>query len=184
VWPKRSRKLIIESSKRWIRYVDADQGPRKARCAKEPKYRDERKMLLRVLFRCCLIVPLAWGAVVQISYADTAAASLDGLKQSVLSALRYDAATIEVTATSVQVVVTVINSDLNGSLVTHHERETEAADIVGAVAVTLAKSPELSAIQAIHVDYVARQPGSTHSDVVDAIDFRRNSQGKFELHKT
>jgi len=141
-------------------------------------------MLLRVLFRCCLIVSLAWGAAVQFSYAETAIASLAQIKQSILEALRYDATTIDVTATSVQIVVTVVNSDLNGSLATHHERETEAAEIVGAVAVTLAKSPELAAIEAIHVDYVARQPGSTHSDVVDAIDFRRNPQGKFELHKT
>jgi len=106
-------------------------------------------MLLRVLFRCCLIVPLVWGAAVQFSYAQSTA-SLAEIKQSILSATGYDATTVEVTATPVQIVVTVVNSDLNGSLVTHHERETDAAEIVGAIAVTLASSPELAAMQAIH----------------------------------
>jgi hypothetical protein len=140
-------------------------------------------MLLRVLFRCCLIVPLVWGAAVQFSYAQSTA-SLAEIKQSILSATGYDATTVEVTARPVQIVVTVVNSDLNGSLVTHHERETDAAEIVGAIAVTLASSPELAAMQAIHIDYVARKPDSTHSDIIDAIDFRKNLQGKFELHKT
>lgn len=110
--------------------------------------------------------------------------SVAGLKESILSAMAYDAAMIEVSTTPVQIVVTVVNSDLNAPLVLHSERNAEATQIVDAITRAFADSPDLAAVQAIHIDYASRESGSRRSKIVDSIDFRRNSQGSFELHKT
>ena len=106
------------------------------------------------------------------------------VKESILAATGYDEAAIEISTAPIQIIVTVLNSPLIGSLVTHAEREAEAAQIVRAIETAWAGSAELAAIQAVHIDYVSRQLGSDHTDAVDGIDFRRNVDGRLELHKT
>src|SRR5690349_6140459 len=132
-------------------------------------------MLLRAVLKCCVVVPLTFGIIVPPLRAQTAIE----IQHVIATASGYSANTIEVKTEPVQIIVTIVNSELNGSLITHRERETEATQIVDAFAGLLGKT-----ILTVHIDYVSRQPGSQHTDIVDAIDFRRNSVGKFEIHRT
>ena len=83
-------------------------------------------------------------------------------------------------ATNVQFVVTITNSHLTSQT----ERENEANRIVATIVRSIAEKPELKGIQAIHIDYVKRDPGSEHTETVDGIDFRRDPDGNFRHHIT
>ena len=109
-------------------------------------------------------------------------ASLAGIKQAIVADTGYDAGAIELTASSIQFVVIVINSKLTGA--SGKQREAEAGRIVAAITRAIAGNADFRTVQAIHVDYVSRKQGSTHSRTVDGIDFRKNPQGSFEHHIT
>jgi hypothetical protein len=114
--------------------------------------------------------------------AQSPSMSLNAVKTDVLAATGYDDKTVELTATKVQFVVTIINSTLIGR--TAAERENEANRIVATIAHSTADKPEFNSIQAIHVDYVRRDAGNGHTEKVDGIDFRRDPQGNFRHHIT
>ncbi|MBK5198145.1 MAG: hypothetical protein JJE37_07680 [Methyloceanibacter sp.] len=80
--------------------------------------------------------------------------SLNAVKSAVLAATGYDGEAVELTATEVQFVVTIVNSKLIG--LSAAERENEANHIVATIAHSIADEPEFNGIQAIHVDYVKR----------------------------
>ena len=88
-------------------------------------------------------------------------ASLAGIKQAIVADTGYDVGAIELTASTIQVVVTVVNSKLTGA--SGMEREAEAGRIVAAITRTIAGNKDFRTVQAIHVDYVSREQGSTHS---------------------
>jgi hypothetical protein len=108
--------------------------------------------------------------------------SLNVVKTDVLAATGYDDRTVELTATEVQLVVTIVNSKLISRPAI--ERENEAKRIVARIARSIADKPEFKGIQAIHVDYVKREAGGDHSETVDGIDFRRDPDGNFRHHIT
>ena len=99
-------------------------------------------------------------------------ASLAPIKQAIIASTGYDAASIELTATAVQFIVTVVNSKLVSA--SGRARENEASKIVTAIARASADNAEFRTIQAIHVDYVSREPDGSHSRTVDAIDFQKH----------
>ena len=99
-----------------------------------------------------------------------------------VDATGYDAAAIELTATKVQFVVTIVNSKLIGG--PSYQRENEARRIATTIARNVADKPEFRAIQAIHIDYVRRESGSGHTETIDGIDFRKDPQGNFQHHVT
>ncbi|BCM20884.1 hypothetical protein [Mesorhizobium sp. J8] len=107
-----------------------------------------------------------------------------GIKQSIISATGHGENSIEVATNAIQIMVTVVNSDLNNSLVTHADREADAVRIVDAIIAALKGKPAYDSLLAIHIDYVSRETNTAHSRVVDAIDYRRDAKGGFELHKT
>ena len=109
-------------------------------------------------------------------------ASLAPIKQAILATTGYDAASVELTATAVQFVVTVVNSKLISA--SDRARENEASKIVTAIARTSAGNAEFRTIQAVHIDYVSREPDGSHPRTVDAIDFRKTPRGDFEHHIT
>ena len=106
--------------------------------------------------------------------------SLNAVKKAVVDATGYDAAAIELTATKMQFVVTIVNSKLIGR--PSYQRENEARRIATTIASSVADKPEFREIQAIHVDYLRRESG--HTETIDGIDFRKDPQGNFQHHVT
>ena len=76
-----------------------------------------------------------------------------------LAATGYDGGAVELTATNVQLVVTIVNSKLNGSPAA--ERENEATRIASKIASIIADKQR-----------------------IDGIDFRKDPQGNFQHHST
>jgi hypothetical protein len=109
-------------------------------------------------------------------------ASIRSIKQAIASVTGYNAESIELTATSQQLVVTIVNSKLIAE--SGRVRESEAARIVEATVREMTSKSELKNVQAIHIDYVSREADGSHSRTIDAIDFRRTPQGAFEHHIT
>jgi hypothetical protein len=140
-------------------------------------------MLRPVLFVGGLMFALMSAAPFGGPYAQPAQSpSLNAVKTNVLAATGYDDRTVELSATKVQFVVTIVNSKLIGGTAT--ERENEAHRIVMTIAHSIADKPEFKGIQAIHVDYVKREAGSGHTETIDAIDFRKDPDGNFRHHIT
>jgi phage terminase Nu1 subunit (DNA packaging protein) len=96
------------------------------------------------------------------------------LKSGVLAATGYDGGALELTATKVQFVVTIVNSKLIGRSAT--ERENEATRIASTIASIIPDKPEFKSIQGIHVDYVKREVDGSHTQRIDGIDFRKDPQ--------
>jgi hypothetical protein len=130
-----------------------------------------------------LALVLASAAPLGRPHAEPAqAVSLNLVKNDVLAATGYDDRTVELTATEVQLVVTIVNSKLISRPAI--ERENEGYRIVMTIAHSIADKPEFKGIQGIHVDYVKREAGSDHSERVDGIDFRKDPDGNFRHHIT
>jgi hypothetical protein len=128
---------------------------------------------------------LAWASAIRLAHSQAAPPVSDvEIKQSIISATGYGGKAIEVATNTIQVVVAVVNSELNGSLITHRDREVDAAKIVEAIVGVLKGNPAYDKLLAIHIDYVSREPETDHSHVVDGIDYRRNLKGSFDLHRT
>ena len=108
--------------------------------------------------------------------------SLNAVKNGVLAATGYDGGAVELTATKVQFVVTIVNSKLIGRSAA--ERENEATRIASTIASIIADKPEFKGIQGIHVDYVKREMDGSHTQRIDGIDFRKDPQGNFQHHIT
>ena len=108
--------------------------------------------------------------------------SLNAVKNGVLAATGYDGGAVELTATKVQFVVTIVNSKLIDRSAT--ERENEATRIASTIASIIADKPEFKGIQGIHVDYVKREVDGSHTQRIDGIDFRKDPQGNFQHHIT
>ena len=108
--------------------------------------------------------------------------SVNEVKQAILTATGYDPAAVELTATNVQFVVTVVNSKL--VLGPAFKRDSEASRITAAIADVIAGMPEFRGIQAIHIDYVSRKPDGSAGRIIDGIDFRKDPQGNFRHHIT
>jgi len=114
--------------------------------------------------------------------AQSQSTSLNAVKSAVLAATGYDSGAVELTATNVQLVVTIVNSKLNGSPAA--ERENEATRIASTIAGIITDKPEFKGIQGIHVDYVKREVDGSHTQRIDGIDFRKDPQGNFQHHIT
>jgi hypothetical protein len=108
------------------------------------------------------------------------ATSLPEVKQALLKATGYDGESVEVTAGTYMLTVTVINSRVPNSIA----REAEAHKIAATVALAIATKPEFRAIQAFHIDYVVREAGEDEFHIVDGIDFWKDRLGNFKLHTT
>ena len=131
---------------------------------------------------------VGWMAFVLASQAPLGAlaqsqeASLNAVKSGVLAATGYDGGAVELTATKVQFVVTIVNSKLIDRSAA--ERENEATRIASTIASIIADKPEFKGIQGIHVDYVKREVDGSHTQRIDGIDFRKDPQGNFQHYIT
>jgi hypothetical protein len=140
--------------------------------------------LVRMGFLTVLLVFVAsWeGTRAQPGLVGQPNTSLNEVKQAILTANGYEPAAIELTATNVQFVVTLVNSKFISGPASR--RESEASRIAAAIAGVIAEVPEYKGIQAIHIDYISRKPDGSASRIIDGIDFRKDPQGKFRHHIT
>lgn len=112
--------------------------------------------------------------------ADQLRASLPEVKKVILAATGYDAAAVDLAATNIDFVVTLVNSKLaSGS---DAARENEASKIASAIADAISGKEEFKGILALHIDYVTRDADGSHTRTVDKIDFRKDPQGRFLHH--
>ena len=98
------------------------------------------------------------------------------LHREIVKATNYDADQIQLSFTSAQIVVTVTNSNLLAA--SHPDRDADAARIEHVVEKEIASRAGLAGAQAIHIDYVARESGS--SSIKDSVDYRRDAAGRFQ----
>ena len=108
---------------------------------------------------------------------------MNEVKSAILAKTGYDAKSIELQATAASIIVTVVNSRI-ADQTKPAAREEEAVAIVRAIADSIADRSEFKGIQAIHIDYVKRESGDTHSEPIDGIDFIKNQRGVFVHHIT
>ena len=108
--------------------------------------------------------------------------SLNAVRANISEAASPTASAVIVTWANSQLFVSIENSVLNTS--THSARNSEAVTIVDAIAAAALNDPELAGLLGVHVEYVARQVGASKPQVVDSIDFRRDSSGGMALHTT
>ncbi len=108
-------------------------------------------------------VSVAWAAIGLAPSQAAPAVSDVEIKQSIISATGHDGKAIEVATNAIQIAVAVVNSDLNGPLITHRDREADATKIVEAIVAVLKGNPAYEKLLAIHIDYVSREPQADHS---------------------
>ena len=104
------------------------------------------------------------------------------LQAALITATGYTDGALEVSPGDHQITVTVINAALNAG--NRPERQAEAARIAAAVAREIAQRPDLTEVLVIHVDFIRRTADSDDSGLIQAVDFRRQPNGRFVLHMT
>jgi hypothetical protein len=134
----------------------------------------------RFVFTALLALVAYTATGVSAADARDMAAALPELKMLVMKATGYDSASVELTAGTYMLTVTVINS----RLVDSPSRDMEAHKIAEALTQAIAAKPEFKKIQALHVDYVAGGADRGDWRVIDGIDFWKDQQGNFKLHVT
>lgn len=107
-------------------------------------------------------------------------AALPEIKNAILAATQYESGSVEVSATSLVIVVTLVNS--GQALGSNADRENEARSIASAIASVSANRKEFKGISALHIDYMTRDPDGSHSRMIDKFDFRKDPAGSFQHH--
>ena len=110
------------------------------------------------------------------------AAVLENIKKSVIQTVGAQEQTVEVTTSGNIVTVARVNSNLNNS--THGGRNNEAAAIAPVVFKAIADIPEFKTIHTIRVQYLVRRKLGEKRKVLDTVEFRKDSNGKFQFHET
>jgi len=103
----------------------------------------------------CMLATVGYFGASHAQTGQPQTGSLDAVKSAVLKETGCDRAAVELTATKLQFVLTITNSQLNDRR--HADRDLEATHIVSAIVRAISDKPEFESIQAIHVDYVRRE---------------------------
>ena len=112
----------------------------------------------------------------------TADAALAGMRASIVRAIGAQDQTVEITMANNILTVLRINSNMNQA--THGARDNEATAIVSVVSKAISGKSEFSNLHTIRIRYASRSSPGANSSVVDTVDFRKDSQGAFEFHRT
>lgn len=110
------------------------------------------------------------------------ARALPAIKSAILKSTGYADATVTLALKDNQFWVSIENSSPSDG--TARQRETQAAQIAGAIADEVRGDAEFAGILGIHIDYTARSKDGSHSDILDSIDFRKGPKGDFTHHTT
>jgi hypothetical protein len=109
-------------------------------------------------------------------------AALENIHKSVIQTVGAQEKTVEVTIRGNILTVVRVNSNLNDS--THGARNNEATAIALIVAKAIADNPKFDDVHTIRVQCLTRRDPAAKGKVLDAIDFRKDVTGKFQLHET
>ena len=104
------------------------------------------------------------------------------IEASIVKAIGAEAKTVKVTSSGSILLVTRVNSNMNGS--THEGRNNEAKVIAPLVAKEIGSNPKFENVSTIRVEYVARSSPATKSRIVDSVEFRKGPDGVFDFHQT
>jgi hypothetical protein len=106
---------------------------------------------------------------------------LADVRVSIVRAIGAQDQTVEVTVTDKILIVSRVNSNMNGS--THAGRDNEATAIASIVSKAITGKPEFDNLVVLRVAYVTRSAAGD-SAVVDSIEFREDPKGAFRFHPT
>ena len=109
-------------------------------------------------------------------------AILENIQKSVIKKVGAQEKTVEVTISGNILTVARVNSKLNNS--THGGRNNEAAAIAPVVSKAIADNPEFDNVHTIRVQYLIRRKSGEKGKVLDTVEFRKDSLGKFQFHET
>lgn len=106
---------------------------------------------------------------------------LADVRATVIRAIGARDQTVEITVTDKALIVSRVNSNMNGS--THAGRDNEATAIASVVSKAIAGKPEFANLVVLRVDYVTRSANGD-STVIDSVEFREDPRGAFRFHPT
>ena len=109
-------------------------------------------------------------------------AILENIKKSVIQKVGAQEKTVEVAISGNILTVARVNSNLNDA--SHGARNNEATAIAPVVIKAIEDGPEFKTIHTIRVQYLVRRKLGEKGKVLDAVDFRKDSNGKFQFHET
>lgn len=104
------------------------------------------------------------------------------IEASIFKVIGAEAKTVKVTSSGGILLVTRVNSNMNGS--THEGRNNEAKVIAPVVAKKIGSNPQFGNVSTIRVEYVARSSPAAKSRIVDSVEFRKGPDGVFDFHQT
>lgn len=128
-----------------------------------------------------LALSVGWLSVVHTS-AQAQVGMPASIEASITKAIGAEAKTVKVTAHGGLLLVTRVNSNMNGS--THEGRNNEAKVIAPVVAREVGSNPSFGTVSTIRVEYVARSSPAAKSRIVDSVEFRKGPDGVFDFHQT
>lgn len=141
-------------------------------------------MLTRTMAaRLLALISLFAAATASAQIAPTpGSAFLDRMQTSVAKSIAAQDKTVEITLTGNVLTVLRVNSNQNGS--SHEGRNNEATEIARVAVRAMAPDAKSSSVHTIRVQYMTRDSAHPEGNVIDTVEFRKNSKGEFEIHVT
>jgi len=109
-------------------------------------------------------------------------AVLENIQKSVIQTIGAQEKTVEISISGNILTVARVNSNLNDA--NHGARNNEAIAIAPVVIKAIEDGPEFKTIHTIRVQYLVRRKLGEKGKVLDTVDFRKDSNGKFQFHET
>jgi hypothetical protein len=141
--------------------------------------------MFRKMTAACLLTLMSLFAIETVD-AQTAptprSAFLGRMQSSVTESIGAQDKTVEITLTNSVLTVFRVNSNQNAS--SHEGRNNEAISIAGVASKALGTDATSASVHTIRVQYLTRDSAHPKGNVIDTVEFRKNSKGAFEIHVT
>jgi hypothetical protein len=136
-------------------------------------------------FRAATAIALGFMiASAAMTHAQTAApqpyATTEDIRAAVVRNVGSQDSAVEASQASNVLIISRINSNMNGA--PHQLINNEAVSIAGVVSKAIANTPYYETIHTIRVRYLDRLGSPPQDKVLDSVEFRKGSNGKFDLH--
>ena len=109
-------------------------------------------------------------------------AVLSDMRASIVRAIGAQDETVKITIERSILTVLRVNSNVNET--THGARDNEATVIASMVSKAISGKSKFNNLHTIRVQYAVRPATNANSRIIDTIDFRKDPQGVFQLHRT
>lgn len=106
--------------------------------------------------------------------------SMTDLKRSVARAIGLPTNEIQLHFIDTVLIVVLTDSKMNSA--SHSARDNEAGAILSVIAGAVDKASEHKSLATIRIQYIALSAGTAR--VIDTVEFRKDADGKFQLHQT